>query len=62
MNRWFFARRRGRLDAWEEALYLQKFGFTPSARDAGGDGMNVLQEFQLGFHPVMKDIIRWWGW
>ena len=43
------------LSAWEEALYVQKFGALPSARDFDGDGMNDLQEFQLGLQPGKKD-------
>ena len=43
------------LSDWEEALYVQKFGVPPSARDSDGDGMNDLQEFQLGFQPGKKD-------
>ena len=43
------------LDAWEEALYVQKFGVPPSARDSDGDGLNDLQEFQLGLQPGKKD-------
>lgn len=43
------------LDVWEEALYVQKFGVLPSARDSDGDGMNDLQEFRLGLHPGKKD-------
>lgn len=43
------------LDAWEEALYTQKFGVPSSARDSDGDGMNDLAEFQLGLQPGKKD-------
>ncbi len=45
----------GGLDAWEEALYQQTFGVSPDARDSDGDGMNDLQEFQLGLRPGKKD-------
>ena len=43
------------LEPWEEALYVQTFGVPPSARDSDGDGMNDLQEFQLGLQPGKKD-------
>jgi hypothetical protein len=43
------------LDAWEEALYVQKFGVRPIARDSDGDGVSDLQEFQLGLQPGKKD-------
>ena len=45
----------GGLSDWEEALYVQKTGVLPSARDSNGDGMNDLQEFQLGLQPSKKD-------
>jgi hypothetical protein len=43
------------LDAWEEALYIQKFGVPPSARSSAGDGLTDLQKFQLGLNPGQKD-------
>jgi hypothetical protein len=39
----------------EQALYLHKFGVLPINRDSDGDGMNDLQEFQLGLNPAKKD-------
>lgn len=43
------------LELWEEALYLQTFRVLPAQRDSDGDGMNDLQEFQLGLMPGKKD-------